>query len=312
MEITHYDIIGDTHGHADKLIDLLQKMGYRKHDGIYRQSGHQAIFVGDFIDRGGQEQQVLDIVRAMISAGHARAIMGNHEFNAICYHTPDGNGGHLRSHSSNHTRQHQAFLDEYPLGDEKTCELIDWFKTLPLFLEIDGFRVIHASWDSGLIEKIKPHLDENNCLKPEHYRLASEKGSFLYRTVETLLKGPELTLPENSLFTDKDGTPRHNVRVQWWLDELLSFRQAAVASDNARSRLPDVAIPENTDIALYPDDAPPVFFGHYWFSGQPQPVKHNAACLDYSAARDGALVGYRFEKNKKAPLSPENFYQSDY
>lgn len=312
MEITHYDIIGDTHGHADKLVNLLQKMGYWQQGGVFQKAGHQAVFVGDFVDRGGQERQVLEIVRAMIDSGNARAVMGNHEFNAICYHSVDENGRYLRSHTPSHTRQHQAFLDEYPLGENRTLEVIEWFKSLPLFLEIDGFRVIHASWDDVLIEKLRPHLDENNCLKSEHYRLASQKGTFFYHAVETLLKGPELTLPENSLFTDKDGTPRHNVRVQWWLERLRTFRQAAVASENARSRLPDVTVPENNGIALYPDDAPPVFFGHYWFSGQPQPVKHNAACLDYSAARDGALVGYRFAKNQKLLLSPENFYQSDY
>jgi hypothetical protein len=33
--------------------------------------------------------RVLKIVRAMVDAGHALCIMGNHEFNTIAYVTPD-------------------------------------------------------------------------------------------------------------------------------------------------------------------------------------------------------------------------------
>jgi hypothetical protein len=247
----------------------------------------------------------------MIDNQKALAVMGNHEFNAICYHTPNEKGGYLRSHSLNHTKQHQKFLDEYPLNATETNDIINWFKTLPLFLELEGFRVIHACWDENLVAQIKPHLNENNCLKAEHYLLASQKGDFFYNAIETLLKGPELRLPADSVFTDKDGTARHNVRIQWWLNELQTYRQAAVASENFRSGLPDIELPENTRIARYPDNAPPVFFGHYWFSGTPQIVRKNAACLDYSAARTGNLIAYRFHKQQNQPLDNKNFYQSD-
>jgi hypothetical protein len=45
----------------------------------------------------------------------------------------------------------------------------------------------------------------------------------------------------------------------------------------------------------YPSDAPPVFFGHYWLKGQPQLQAHNVCCLDYSVAKGGELVCYRFD-----------------
>ena len=32
----NYDVIGDIHGHADKLTALLRKMGYRHHLGAWR------------------------------------------------------------------------------------------------------------------------------------------------------------------------------------------------------------------------------------------------------------------------------------
>jgi hypothetical protein len=39
----------------------------------------------------------------------------------------------------------------------------------------------------------------------------------------------------------------------------------------------------------------PVLFGHYWFTGTPRVISPRFACLDYSAARDGPLVAYRWD-----------------
>lgn len=52
----NYDIIGDIHGHSNDLEKLLNKMGYSlSANGYYYYYSHpdrQAIFVGDYIDRG--------------------------------------------------------------------------------------------------------------------------------------------------------------------------------------------------------------------------------------------------------------------
>ena len=41
---------------------------------------------------------------------------------------------------------------------------------------------------------------------------------------------------------------------------------------------------------------PPVFFGHYWMEDAwPVIQSHNVICLDYSVAKGGCLVAYRFE-----------------
>lgn len=47
-----YDLIGDIHGHASELVKLLAALGYSKHKGVYKHPERQAIFLGDFIDRG--------------------------------------------------------------------------------------------------------------------------------------------------------------------------------------------------------------------------------------------------------------------
>lgn len=95
-----YDIIGDIHGHADKLAGLLDKLGYI-HNGKSHIAphGHQAIFIGDFIDRGNQQLATLQIVFDMLDNNQALAVMGNHEYNAICYATQNDHGNYLRPHT---------------------------------------------------------------------------------------------------------------------------------------------------------------------------------------------------------------------
>jgi hypothetical protein len=64
-----YDIIGDIHGHAEKLTMLLGVLGYRRSAGAWRHPDRRAIFVGDFIDRGTQGVETVRIVRDMVEAG---------------------------------------------------------------------------------------------------------------------------------------------------------------------------------------------------------------------------------------------------
>ena len=89
LTIMAYDIIGDIHGQAGKLEALLRTLGYRDTAGAWRHPERQAIFVGDFIDRGPAQVRSVHIVRRMVDAGAALAVMGNHELNAIAWHTPD-------------------------------------------------------------------------------------------------------------------------------------------------------------------------------------------------------------------------------
>jgi hypothetical protein len=81
---------------ADALRRLLIKMGYAELQGVFRHDSRRVIFVGDFVDRGPQQIEVLRIARKMCEAGTASAVLGNHEFNAIGWATPNSSGGHLR------------------------------------------------------------------------------------------------------------------------------------------------------------------------------------------------------------------------
>ena len=69
----NYDIIGDIHGYADALEALLGHLGYSQTGGAWRHPGRQALFVGDFIDRGTKQRESVDLVRGMVDAGTAQA-----------------------------------------------------------------------------------------------------------------------------------------------------------------------------------------------------------------------------------------------
>ena len=300
-----YDIIGDIHGQADKLEALLTRMGYRNRAGCWRHSERQAIFVGDFIDRGPDQMRAVNLVRRMIEEGAALAIMGNHELNAIAWHTPDARqpGQFLRSHQNNNRKQHAAFLAEVKQSAELHQSTIDWFLTLPLWLDLPGLRVVHACWHEPYIDYLTDRLIEGRYLSRELMIEATDESDnettpecaevSLFKAVETLTKGIEVALPREHSFVDKDGIRRRNVRVRWWDESATTYPTAAMLPRAVCQTLPDTAIPAQARITLSQDK--PVFFGHYWMTGAPSLLTLNAACVDYSAANGGPLVAYRWD-----------------
>jgi hypothetical protein len=84
-----FDLIGDVHGQYDKLVALLEHLGYAVLIDTWWHPDRTAIFVGDLIDRGPKQVETIDLVEKMVSASKTRCILGNHEFNAIAWLTPD-------------------------------------------------------------------------------------------------------------------------------------------------------------------------------------------------------------------------------
>lgn len=289
------DVIGDVHGQFDKLVELLTHMGYRETGGTWRHASRTAIFVGDLIDRGPKQLATIDLVRGMVEAGSARCVMGNHEFNAIAWATPDPEhpGKFLRDHHKPGNReQHAAFLEEVECTPHQ-MEITDWFKTLPLWLDLGGLRVVHACWHQPSMDRLQPVMGPGQTLTDDLILSGSRKGQWEYKAIETICKGPEVELPEGFSFKDKDGKKRNEVRVKWWQDDLSTYRKAAQGPREEVAKIPDIPMPP--EWVGHPYIGPPVLFGHYWFTGRPEVISSRFACLDYSAARDGPLVAYRWD-----------------
>src|SRR5271155_4517633 len=146
MTVQGYDLVGDIHGHADPLHRLLEKLDYAEVEGVFRHPQRRMIFVGDFIDRGPQQREVLRIARSMCEAGVASAVMGNHEFNAIGWAVQNRDGGFLRSHSKKNASQHAKFLRQLEEASADHKDALSWFRSLPISLDLPGLRVVHACW----------------------------------------------------------------------------------------------------------------------------------------------------------------------
>jgi hypothetical protein len=300
-----YDIIGDIHGEADSLEELLTLMGYRMVQGAWRQSGRQAVFVGDLIDRGPRQLDTISIVRGMIDAGSATAIMGNHEFNAIAWYVKDPSypERNLRSHDvpSNY-KHHEAFLRAVDGKPSLHKELIDWFMTLPLWAEFPGFRAVHACWHDESLNFLRHRLTPELRLtdgvlvdasrKPDKEAIDTQELS-AFKAVDCILKGPEASLPSGTTVVDHAGTARSRVRLQWWDHQYDTFRKAALIDEERRGKLPDLTLPAHKRIGYRHDK--PVFFGHYWLSGMPGRLSTKVACLDYSIAKGEKLCAYRWQ-----------------
>lgn len=291
------DFIGDVHGHASKLTHLLDKMGYAIVDGAWRHPHRSAIFLGDLIDRGPEQLETLSIVQRMVTAGSARCIMGNHEFNAIAFATkdPKSPGETMRTRSGEagqrHRRQHAAFLEAVGEDSDLHRDLVDWFKTLPLWIEEPTFRAVHAAWSDTATQILRRSVGDDRSMTSSAPVTASA-GTALYWAVEYLLKGPEMPLPEQSVFFDKDGVRRTSVRVAWWRNGARTLREIAIAPPGV-----DVhnAPLEPGPLAL--DTPCPIFIGHYWRSARDglTLLGPQVACLDFSAGAGGPLAAYRFD-----------------
>ena len=285
-------------------------MGYREARGAYRHPSRKAIFVGDLIDRGPANIEAATIARQIVEEGTARIVMGNHEFNAIAFNTedPESPGEFLRPHTGKNIKQHQATLTEFKAKPDQKRLLLDWFRTLPVFLDLPEIRVVHACWDRQSLAELESRLKPDNSMTENLFVSACRKGSTEHAARDTLINGPEIDLPDGMSFLDPNGHRRTAMRLKWWFcgSGPLPFKNAGLGLDEEeRGSLRDHDLPRETHHRFAPDGKP-TFFGHYWFNGMPPvPTSPTTACVDYSVALGGSLVAYRWDG--EAELSRDRF-----
>jgi hypothetical protein len=286
MTKTSYDFIPDIHADAARLTSTLWNLGYTYRQGCWRApKGRMAVFLGDFIDTGTQNAFVLGEVRKMIEAGQAHAIMGNHELNAIHYLTPGLNvvdydkSGYMRAHNDQNTRQTQTFLAEYPLGSKRAADIVEFFMSLPIFLDLGGIRVVHAAWnedDVAVISAKRPDARLQAC-DLEDLAMERTEDPFI-KAVLACLKGPEIKLPDGCGFHDHKSDYRTSVRLKWWNVAAHTWADIAASVPN-RSELPSSPVPDLAGI-VNPGTVP-VVFGHYKRKSHFEIDAPLALCLDY-------------------------------
>ena len=319
---TSIDFIGDIHGHCDELVVLLKKLGYEERNGVFSYPGNArtVVFLGDYIDRGSQVRETVNLVRAMRDAGSAVALLGNHEFNALSFWHENGLGGHhihaihggfLREHSFNKVAIHVKTVESYRGRKTEFFEMLDFLKTLPFYLETETFRAQHACFDFKSAEMLKAakirsfadgNFDELIARANDQF---DEYDDSLFYPIDLFLKGPEMDLPEGMTFRDAEGVRRKRTRLRWWMNPRKSNLQQLAFQTGVE--LPPIEV--NSDVRerdFYGEYERPVFFGHYWLTGTPSLIRDNVCCLDYSVAGyrgDGRLAAYRFDGEQKLDAS---------
>lgn len=240
----------------------------------------------------------------MVECDAALAVMGNHEFNAIAFHTVqhDDPNSYCRPHTPKNTAQHQETLDQ--LSADELNSALEWFRSLPVALDLGTLRVVHACWDSQGIDLLNGRLAGGDRFDTAFLTDACALGHPLGQAIDRVLKGPEASLPEGVRVADKDGHARRRVRIRWF--DSPAGHSLGTYAFPAVAQLSHYDVPMDRQSLVYPSHAPPVFFGHYWLEDPvPVPLAHNVACLDYSVAKGGMLCAYRSDGEGR--LSSDHF-----
>jgi len=215
------DIVGDIHGEIAPLRSLMQHLGYAE-DG-HHPDGRRLIFVGDLTDRGPNSAAVVDLVQSLLESGRAQCVLGNHDLNILLEHRK-----HDNSWFYGEKFLHDDEVVPQVLADEAIQQrVVRLFRTLPIALERDDLRVVHACWNDEMVEIARESSDVVK-LYNEHHNLieASFPELDLDQTdqdlehqnknpVKLLSSGPEERTQEPIYAS---GKLRHEKRIQWWHD----------------------------------------------------------------------------------------------
>lgn len=300
MTLQNIDIIPDIHGDLPRLKDTLKALGYRESGCWSHDQNRQIVFLGDLIDRGSQNIACLQLVSRLVDEGLARAIMGNHELNAILYHTSDGRGGYLRPHGLKETHQHQTFLDEAPLGSEEAEWALGFMRSMPLFIEFEGLRLTHAFWGHDQIQLLKKTTIAAR-LPIARLREVAEESTPFGCAVKDVTGGPQVDIAEidpRCHFHDGAGHRRTKMRYRWWPGGGTTWDDVGI-SLHKPYRLPEGPIPSDLARNYYPAGDPLVAFGHYQRHGDPRSQSENAICLDFPKTP----CAYRFSGERRYEAS---------
>jgi hypothetical protein len=315
------DVVGDVHGEIDALVRLLQALGYDA-DG-HHPDGRRLVFVGDLCDRGPDSPAVFALVQRLHAAGRAQCVLGNHELNVLRRAAKHGNGWFF---DDDHDRAKGRFVHSRRVEPRERDGLLRFVATLPVALERDDLRVVHAAWHEPSLQQFRSDLAELPYLRlydafatgavetQERARLsdAAERESTAYAH---LLGDRDADVPllVNVGASDVHYQMSNPLRVLTSGVEQLAHRPFFASG---KWRMVD-RIPWWEDYAA----GPPVVFGHYWrwpdeatraefafegtdpFGGAPANAwlgpHRNAFCADYS-------VGIRYLERRDRPDGPWN------
>ena len=309
------DIVGDVHGEWLALQNLLHHLGYDG-EGNHPQ-GRKLVFVGDLCDRGPESPAVLAWFKRAYQAGNALAVLGNHELNAIIGDPKDGSGWFFPERAAKDGRFYAPWQT---LAEGEHEKLIAWLSQMPIILQRNDLRIVHAAWISDSVQALQQGIRGGVAESYQHWDedLHREVGTqswyadYLHEQQHhaQALENPHETppfMPATAHF-ELRRSQQHPIRT------LTSGAERMLAEPffaGGRWRFSGRAAWWNH----YTDDAA-VVVGHYWRSWNGKPAvssreglfpeaanrwlgaRRNVFCIDFS-------VGARWrDRQAKPPVEP--------
>ena len=164
----YYDkifVIGDIHGCLDMLNRLMDKIPWRPDKDLL-------VFLGDYIDRGEHNKEVVDYIIALKRcASYVDCLLGNHDAMFLKYLTGrdvdqyilNGGGSTLKCYGINQPGE------GYPLIPQ---DHIDFFNSLKPYIELEDYYFVHAGFRPGIEiskQKLKDMLWIRDTFINSHY-----------------------------------------------------------------------------------------------------------------------------------------------
>lgn len=148
-----FDLIGDLHGCAGELRELLARLGWEETGGRWAHpQGRTLVFLGDLVDRGPRILETLTLVMDLCAQGAALCVVGNHD---------DKLRRHLEGKRVNPSHGLQRTLDELAALDEPAraalvARTLAFLAERPDHLVLDGGRLVavHGGLREDMIGRV--------------------------------------------------------------------------------------------------------------------------------------------------------------
>ena len=235
------DIVGDVHGEIDTLRSLLGHLGYSR-DGEHPQ-GRRLVFVGDLTDRGPDSPAVVDLVASLIDAGRAQCVLGNHDLNILLDHRKPENKWFWGEEYFDANGQIAPQVLATTAIQER---VLSFFRSLPIALERNDLRVIHACWNGEMVVEAREASNVVSLYEHHHERIERELANLnLDKTdrdlqhqnrnpIKLLTSGPEERSAKPFM---AGGKVKNEQRVIWWngySDALCLFGHYSILDGHPR------------------------------------------------------------------------------
>lgn len=294
------DIVGDIHGELEALERLLRRLGCDTEAATH---DRHLVFVGDLVDRGPDSPGVVRLVQRLVEAGIASCVAGNHELNVLAGDEKEGNGWYF--HHLDHHRGVPFDSAVLPVAERPAIRA--FLASLPVVLERDDLRVVHACYDPASVGRLAEQGDLGELADACEAAIVAElkQTGVLAAAMEERARYAD--------FRDPQVQPRRplNAALQMILAEQRNDPYRVLTSGQ------EEAIPPDHDLFFVGgkwrlvrrarwwdryDEAPAVVVGHYWrrrgpintdkpdlFDAEPTfgwaGPRGNVYCIDYSVGR---------------------------